>query len=102
MRGGVYPSMQEASFVDHRGGVRKVHGILKMQHNTEGGRERTLSGGVVRRPKMTDYCIAIPTLEQRGGGALSPDAPALPLEGMPYALTACPQGEEIPADSRFG
>jgi len=84
--------MQQASFVDHRGGARYVHGILKMHHNTDGGKERTSSRGVVRRPKMTDYCIAVPTLEQRGGGALFPDAPALLLEGMPYALTARPTG----------
>jgi len=37
--------------------------------------------------KMTVYCTAIPTPEQRGGGALLPDAPALLLEGMPCALT---------------
>ena len=37
--------MQQASFVDHRGGAREVHGILKMQHNTEGGKGKD----VVRR-----------------------------------------------------
>jgi len=92
LRGGVYPSKQKASSVDHRGGARDVQGILKMQHNTDGGKERTSSGGVVRHPEMTDYCIAVPTLEQRGGGALFPDAPALLLEGVPYALTARPTG----------
>jgi len=84
--------MQRASFVDHLGGAREVQGILKTQHKTEWGKERTSSGGVVRRPKMTDYCIAVPTPEQRGGGALFPDTPALLLEGMPYALTARPVG----------
>jgi len=84
--------MQQASSVDHRGGARDVQGILKMHHITDGGRERTSSGSVVRCPKMTDYCIAVPTLEQRGGGTLFPDAPALLLEGMPHALTARPTG----------
>ena len=46
--------------------------------------------------QTTDYCIAVPTLEQRGGGALFPDAPALLLEGVPYALTAHPAGRGDP------
>ena len=78
--------------MDHRGGARDVQGILKMHQNTDGGKERTSSGSAVRRPEMTDYCIAVPTHEQRGGGALFPDAPALLLEGIPYALTARPTG----------
>jgi len=88
--------MQQASFVDHRGGARNVQGIRKMHHNTDGGKERTSSGCVVRRPRMTVYCTAVPTPEQRGGGALFPDAPALLMKGMPYALTARPTGRGLP------
>jgi len=88
--------MQQASSVDHRGGARNVQGILEMHHNTDGGKERTSSGYVVRRPKMTVYCTAAPTPEQRGGGALFPDAPAPLMKGMPYALTAHPTGRGFP------
>jgi len=87
--------MRQASSVDHRGGARDVQGILKMHDTTDGGRERTSSGYVVRRPDTTVYCTAVPTPEQRGGGVLFPDAPALLMKGMPYALNSSSDRERI-------
>ena len=68
----------------------------RSENQRRGGRERTSSGYAIRRPKMTVYCTAVPTPEQRGGGALFPDTPALLMKGMPYALTAHPTGRGLP------
>jgi len=81
-----------------RGTIHNVRQTFKTED--EGGRERTSSGCAVRRPKMTVYYTAVPTPEQRSGGTLFPDAPALLLEGMPYAPLECSRGEKIPAHNQ--